>query len=137
MNQGLAVTDPKFIEKVLQSELSPEGTNDRDGIFAESLAAITKLPPGNVQNKLNDAAITLLYNTLPHPPATYVGPQYQFRSADGSGNNPLYPELGQSGRPYARSVQGKHPLPANVLPDPGLVFDTLLKARDVRVFSFL
>ncbi|TCD62866.1 hypothetical protein EIP91_006272 [Steccherinum ochraceum] len=53
-----------------------------------------------------------------------------FRTADGGGNNPLQPELGKAGTPYARSIQSKHPLPANVLPDPGLVFDSLLKARD-------
>ena len=57
---------------------------------------------------------------------------YAFRSADGSGNNPLFPNLGKAGMPYARSVQGKHPFAPNTLPDPGEVFDVLLKARDVR-----
>ena len=41
------------------------------------------------------------------------------------------PALGQAGTPYARSVQSKYPLPSNTLPDPGDVFDSLLKARDV------
>lgn len=135
IKHGLPVTDPKYGVKLLQAVTSSGGVNDRDGVFAESLALITKLPGGELQNKLNDAAMTTLYKTLPHPPATYIGPQYAFRSADGSGNNPLFPELGQAGRSYARSVQGKHPQPANVLPDPGLVFDTLLRAKNVRTMS--
>lgn len=60
-----------------------------------------------------------------------------FRTADGGGNNPFSPDLGRAGQPYARSVQSKHPLPANTLPDPGQVFDALLKARDVRLHSFV
>ena len=114
---------------------------------------------------MNDAVIAVLYNTLAHPPASFVGsdvsfatapaqpvangqqapsvaqgtslPRFQgnFRSADGSGNNPLMPGLGKAGTPYARSVQSRHPLPANVLPDTGLVFDSLLKARNVSLFS--
>ncbi|KAF9259927.1 hypothetical protein L218DRAFT_873505, partial [Marasmius fiardii PR-910] len=35
--------------------------------------------------------------------------------------------LGRAGEPYARSVQQSHPLAAHELPDPGLIFDTLLK----------
>ena len=60
---------------------------------------------------------------------------YAFRSADGSGNNTLFPNLGKAGTPYARSVQGKHPFAPNTLPDPGEVFDVLLKARDVCLLS--
>jgi hypothetical protein len=41
------------------------------------------------------------------------------------------PDLGKAGTTYARNVQTKKAMPLNALPDPGLVFDTLLKARDV------
>lgn len=132
-SRGPPITDPKAIEGVLNVLSSPDAIDDRKGVFTTALSAITKLPAGSLQNKLNDAAITTLYDTLPHPPSTFVGNQYAWRSADGSGNNPLVPDLGKAGSSYARSVQGKHPLPANALPDPGLVFDTLLKARDVSV----
>jgi hypothetical protein len=99
--------------------------------FTTALAAITRLPPGKIQDQANDAAITLLYNTLPHPPATQLGNATKFRSADGGGNALDSYDRGRAGTPYARSVQGKQPQPLNALPDPGLVFDTLLKARDV------
>jgi hypothetical protein len=42
------------------------------------------------------------------------------------------PDLGRAGMPYARNVQSKKSVPLSSLPDPGLVFDTLLKAKDVR-----
>jgi hypothetical protein len=40
--------------------------------------------------------------------------------------------MGQAGTPYSRSVQQYHAIPQNTLPDPGLVFDTLLKRDGVR-----
>jgi linoleate 10R-lipoxygenase len=84
----------------------------------------------------------VVYNDLAHPPATYIGPEYQFRTADGSNNNPEAPDLGKAGTPYARSVQQSNPLPRNQMPDAGLVFDTLLRREKVRLcteicFSFL
>lgn len=39
--------------------------------------------------------------------------------------------MGKAGMPYSRSVQQIHPLPGHMLPDPGLVFDTLLKREKV------
>jgi linoleate 10R-lipoxygenase len=74
-----------------------------------------------------------VYNDLPHPPATYIGPKYQWRTADGSFNNPDIPDLGKANTPYSRSVQQAHPLPASALPDAGLIFDTLLRRGEVRV----
>ena len=137
------VVDPTAANGILDFLANKDAIDDRKGFFTTALSTITKLPPGKLQDTLNDEAIAVLYNTLTHPPPTYIGPSYRFRSADGSGNNPVIPWLGKAGLPYARSVQSKHPLPANVLPDPGLVFDTILKARDVsasvgsaRLFSF-
>lgn len=59
---------------------------------------------------------------------------YAFRFADGSYNNVLCPTLGQAGSPYARSVPSSHLAPQFTLPDPGLLFDTLLK-RDKDSFD--
>ena len=72
-----------------------------------------------------------MYLDLPHPPSSYIGDKYAFRSADGSGNNLSDPNMGKAGTPYARSVQQTAPLPANALPDAGLVFDTLLRREKV------
>jgi len=84
------------------------------------------MPKGNLADTLNRKTITLLYRDLPHPPATFISNKYQWRQPDGSYNNPAYPDLGKAGTPYARSVQGVTPLPIAELPDPGLIFDSLL-----------
>ena len=65
--------------------------------------------------------------TAPNAQANNPRVKYAFRSADGSNNNPLFPTLGQAGSPYARSVPSTNNSPKSALPDPGLVFDTLLK----------
>ena len=54
---------------------------------------------------------------------------YAARSADGSGYNPLFPNMGKAGTAYARTVPPSKPRAPQSLPDPGLVFDTLLKRR--------
>ena len=56
---------------------------------------------------------------------------------DGSGNNISDPDMGKANHPYARSVQQKHALPQNMLPDAGLVFDTLLKREKVQAPIFV
>ncbi|KAG9091000.1 hypothetical protein FRC06_000785 [Ceratobasidium sp. 370] len=102
------------------------GMDDRKMMLEYVLVALSRTKPGSVlQQKLQDAVITLLYGDLPHPPATFVGSQ--FRSPDGSGNNPAMPDLGKAKTPYARSVQSTRPIPPSSLPSPELIFDTLLK----------
>ena len=182
----------------LQVLENPDAIDDRKGFFINVLSALCKLPQDDdFAKKANDNVITFLYNSLPHPPAAYIGSDpsgsvpwteanaaprpsgssstgpsgapswtpppanggpslppnalgqsgsagpppppprapWAFRNADGSGNNAWQPALGQSGRPYARDVENKTPLPANTLPDAGLVFDALLRSRgDVRDF---
>lgn len=89
-----------------------------------------------------------VYKDLPHPPSGYLAlpptssqpsaqaptsytpgtyVNYAYRSADGSNYNPLIPSMGQAGTPYARSVPSGVQTNLKNLPDPGLVFDTLLK----------
>lgn len=88
---------------------------------------MSSLPKGAVADLLNQKVVTLLYRDLPHPPASYIGDTYAWRQPDGSHNNPAQPDLGKAGTPYARSVQGVTAMPMCELPDPGLVFDSLLK----------
>jgi linoleate 10R-lipoxygenase len=89
-------------------------------------------PSSDLAKKLNNGVISTLYNTVPHPIASYLGPT-SFREADGGGNNIENPDVGRAGMPYARSVQGKAGLPRSSLPDPGLIFDTILKRKDVSI----
>ncbi|KAL4246560.1 hypothetical protein ABKN59_008750 [Abortiporus biennis] len=154
LNQNLSSVDPTLVVKLLSVVKSLDAVDDRTKVFNEALHAVGLIQDKKLQSQLNDALISVLYNTLQHPPATFVGtsllnstplpdptastsgtgsgPRLFFaaRNADGSGNNALSPSLGQAGQPYARSVQAKYPLAINNLPDPGTVFDSLLKARD-------
>jgi Animal haem peroxidase len=81
----------------------------------------------------------VVYKDLPHPVSGYLrlppsapatpppSLPYVFRPSNGSHYNPLYPAMGMAGTPYARTVPSRHTLPKDSLPDPDLVFDTLLK----------
>ncbi|KAI2473738.1 heme peroxidase [Annulohypoxylon bovei var. microspora] len=57
---------------------------------------------------------------------------HHYRTPDGSFNNPIQPNLGRAGAPYAKSVRNIKRL-HGVKPDPGLLFD-LLMARDDKHF---
>ncbi|KAG9119113.1 hypothetical protein FRC07_006027 [Ceratobasidium sp. 392] len=122
--------DPEHLSSIVDAILHGNtiGVDDRKMVLEHVLVALSRTKPGSVlQKKLQDAVINFLNADLPHPPATYIGATAQFRSPDGSGNNPLLPDLGKAGTPYARSVQSTMPIPPGNLPSPDLVFDTLLR----------
>lgn len=54
--------------------------------------------------------------------------KYGYRQADGSYNNVLYPSLRAAKMPYARTVKPAAAM-AGVLPDPGVIFDSILKRK--------
>ncbi len=83
------------------------------------------LPPGSKSlDELTSQFIKLLWETLEHPPLSYQGDEYKYRTADGSNNNILYPHLGKAGSYYARTVTPQT-LKPGVLPDPGVIFDAI------------
>ncbi|CAE6433839.1 unnamed protein product [Rhizoctonia solani] len=109
--------------------------DDRTGIFSKLFTAAAKLPQGTETSKtVNDYLIKTLYETLPHPPTSFVG-EDRFRTADGGRNNVNMPDLGRAGTSYARTVQGRKPQSPTCLPPPGMVYDELLgaKGNEVRV----
>lgn len=55
---------------------------------------------------------------------------YAYRSADGSYTSVIFPNIGQAGNPYVRSVPSACTRSPSCLPDPGLVFDSLLGRRN-------
>ncbi|KAJ6500909.1 heme peroxidase [Mycena sanguinolenta] len=131
-SKGAITPTPKIVVPFLDTVLHPAAIDDRKGAFSDGLTLLSRMPPGSdVAKNMSNSAISLLYNTLPHPRASLLGPVHSFREADGGGNNLQIPQLGRAGTPYARSVQGKWCYSPTSLPDPGLIFDTLMKARDV------
>ena len=105
------------------------GTDVPSSVGTSVTPAYAKAPAADI--KVDGKPISADSGSSPFVPRM----PFEFRSADGSNNNPLAPEMGKAGTSYARTVQAKHPVARNTLPDPGLVFDTLLKARDVCFFS--
>ncbi len=92
---------------------------------------MSRLPDGKLKAKLQTGVVELLYHDLSHPPATYLGKEHIWRTPDGSYNNVNNPDMGKAGNYYSRSVQQINPLPPSQLPDPGLLFDSLLKREKV------
>ncbi|KAG6865223.1 hypothetical protein C0991_004346 [Blastosporella zonata] len=130
--QGVYVPNPRDVDAFLDATINPTAIDDRKGAFATGLGIISRLDPdSDLGKKLNNAAIGQLYNTIPHPPEAFLGPDYCYRQADGGGNNLESPNYGRAGSAYARSVQGKSGLPYSSLPDAGLVFDSVLKRKGI------
>ncbi|KAG5648767.1 hypothetical protein DXG03_000115 [Asterophora parasitica] len=128
--KGGFTPNPKDLDAFFDAATHPTAVDDRKGAFATGLGILARLDPtSDVAKKLNNTVINTLYNTVPHPPASYLGPTNSFRQADGGGNNLGNPDVGRAGTPYARSVQGRAGLPKSSLPDPGLIFDSILKRK--------
>ena len=94
------------------------------------LRLASSLPEGSqALEDLTVKFVKLLWNNLEHPPLSMQGNEYKYRKADGSNNNIMYPHLGQAGSFYARTVTPQT-LQPGVLPDPGLIFDTVFARRE-------
>ncbi|KAJ0165001.1 Linoleate 10R-lipoxygenase [Colletotrichum tanaceti] len=78
-----------------------------------------------LREKLINDQVRIKYDKMLHPPLTYLGDAFQYRTADGSFNSALNPHLGQAGGPYAKTVPSKT-APLGALPDPEVLFDRLM-----------
>ncbi|KAK2798076.1 hypothetical protein FQN51_007895 [Onygenales sp. PD_10] len=119
--------------KFVKDTVKGKPMNDRLLAMENIIAMVGALPQGNKhRTKLTNILVTKLWDSLEHPPITFQGPQYYYRTPDGSYNcyqNVHFPNLGKAGMPYARSISSDHRLPG-VKPDPGLLFDLLMKRED-------
>ncbi|KAJ7079447.1 heme peroxidase [Mycena belliarum] len=132
--KGSGGEDPRILGAFLESALHPDAVDDRKGAFMDGISLLSHLPAtSSTAKQISDSAVTCLYETLPHPPPSELGATHSFRQADGRGNNLHDPELGRAGTRYARCVEGKSAVIPAALPDPELIFDTLLRARDRKV----
>lgn len=134
-----------------------KSVDDKTMIMERVIQLVAGLPHNSrLRVSLTNNLLNELWDSLDHPPMYYIGDEFQYRSADGSGNvsfcfwhlpspcapckssqtntsqqNAFMPRLGAAGSTYARSVQ---PVvrPVGALPDPGLIFDSLMCRRDYR-----
>ncbi|KAK2678791.1 hypothetical protein RAB80_003972 [Fusarium oxysporum f. sp. vasinfectum] len=101
------------------------------GLDGQSLATIAgSLSDYSVQRqKLINDQVKDKYDKMLHPPLTYLGDAFQYRTADGKFNSAMNPHLGQAGAPYAKTVPSKT-APLGALPDPSDLFDKLMAREE-------
>ncbi|KAH8832679.1 linoleate diol synthase [Flagelloscypha sp. PMI_526] len=121
------VPDITSLGSVVDALTHSDAIDDRKFLLEHVLTFQSQLPDSEFSRALGSKTVQLLYNDLTHPPATIIGDKFKFRTADGSYNNIDAPEIGRAGTPYSRSVQQSTAPKKNELPDPGLIFDTLLR----------
>jgi hypothetical protein len=123
---GRTLPNLQVLHDIIKTVLTGGIIDDRSYLIENLIQVVTSLPNGSgLRDNLSSAFISRLWNTLQHPPISYLGAEFKYRTADGHNNNIMYPQLGAAGSHYARTVTPLHPRPS-VLPDPSLIFDTLL-----------
>ncbi|KAF1991439.1 hypothetical protein K402DRAFT_409649 [Aulographum hederae CBS 113979] len=122
----LDLDDYVTLSNVLKEKLNGPLQDDKDYLMEKLITVVSKLSDDSkLGKKLTGDFVSVLYNDLQHPPQSYLGSDYQYRSADGSFNSLIHPNLGKANTPYARTVPPKT-MQNGALPDPSVLFDTLL-----------
>ncbi|KAI5850166.1 heme peroxidase [Morchella snyderi] len=123
-----------LIVEIVKEKISGKPMDDRTMIMERMIQLVAGLPESSfARKKVTEVLVGQLWNSLQHPPVSYVGPLYQNRQPDGSYNNTLQPNLGKAGTPYARSLRPcviKSVKSCGAKPDPGLIFDLLMSRGD-------
>ncbi|GIJ87821.1 hypothetical protein Asppvi_006734 [Aspergillus pseudoviridinutans] len=129
----LGFKDFKTLKEVIESKLpGAQLVDDKTMLMERIIQLVSRLPHNSKhREELTNAFLTELWDSLPHPPLSYMGNDYAYRSADGSNNNPTLPWLGAANTPYARTTAPLIIQPGG-LPDPGLVFDTLFARQTFK-----
>ncbi|KAK6525979.1 hypothetical protein TWF281_011022 [Arthrobotrys megalospora] len=119
------------VQPILELAMSKgKPMDDRKMTMEKIIAMTSSLPKSSpVRAALTNKVIDGAWESLQHPPLSYLGDDRQYRQPDGSYNNVLFPDLGKAGMPYAKTCKSLVPK-QGVNPDPGLLFDLLLARRD-------
>ncbi|ROV91089.1 hypothetical protein VPNG_09932 [Cytospora leucostoma] len=120
--------DIKTLVELIKSKLhGNEPLDDKTMLLERIIQLVAGLPSKSRSRvKLTNQLVNQLWYSLDHPVLTYIGEDQMYRTADGSYNNPLYPQMGAAGTTYARSVRPTV-MPPGALPDPGLIYDSVMK----------
>jgi hypothetical protein len=129
----LGVSDVKTLMDLFTEKLTGELTDDKTYLMEGLIRTAAKLPDGSKNREvLTNKFLTQLWNDLEHPPKSYLGAKYQYRSADGSFNSLTHPQLGAAGTPYARTVKPSM-IQTPARPDPGVVFDSVMTRKHAEL----
>lgn len=128
----LGISDVKTLIEIQGKKMSGEPVDDKTYLMEGLIRTAAKLPDGSKnREKLTNQFLSQLWNDLQHPPLSYLGSKYQYRSADGSFNSLVHPQLGAAGTPYARTVKPTL-MQTPALPDAGVVFDSVMTRKHVE-----
>ncbi|KAF2020693.1 heme peroxidase [Aaosphaeria arxii CBS 175.79] len=128
LKPGRVESNKKLVKSLLQAALNGGLVDDKQYVPERFIQILASLPEDSRARDIGSGILLKsLWDNLQHPPLGYVGEPFKYRTADGSNNNVLFPHIGKSGSFYARSVTPRH-LPT-ALPDPNVLFDTLLARR--------
>ncbi|KAL5334321.1 heme peroxidase [Aspergillus crustosus] len=123
--RSLGFKDFASLKDVIKTKINGELTDDKTMIMERVIQIVSSLGSNSkMRADLTGVFLDELWGSLPHPPLSYMGNDYAYRSADGSNNNPTLPWLGAANTAYSRSIAPLTVQPGG-LPDAGLVFDTL------------
>ncbi|KAL4879986.1 hypothetical protein BJY04DRAFT_228887 [Aspergillus karnatakaensis] len=127
--RALGIEDAATIKDYVDNNARGSLVDDKSMLMERVIRLVAKLPSKSQSREwLTHKFLGSLWDSLPHPPLSYVGDKYAYRSADGSNNNPVLPQLGAANTEYARTTEPRTMRPPN-LPDAGLIFDSIF-ARD-------
>ncbi|KAF2792478.1 hypothetical protein K505DRAFT_246585 [Melanomma pulvis-pyrius CBS 109.77] len=129
----LRISDVKTLIDIQKMKMSGEPTDDKTYLMEGLIRTAAKLPDDSKnREKLTNSFLEQLWNDLQHPPQSYLGAKFQYRSADGSNNSLIHPQLGAAGTPYARTVKPSM-VQTPARPDPGVVFDSVMVRKHAEL----
>ncbi|CAG7960545.1 unnamed protein product [Penicillium olsonii] len=128
--KSLGFRDANTVKDLVANKASGELIDDKTYLMERIIQMVADLP-GSSKNRpeLTSVFLDELWNSIPHPPLSYMGTEFQYRSADGSNNNPTLPWLGAANTAYCRTIPPLTIQPSG-LPDAGLIFDTLYARQE-------
>ncbi|KAH8646783.1 linoleate diol synthase [Xylariales sp. PMI_506] len=128
----IGLKEVKVVVKMLKGKLKGQPMDDKTMLMEQVIQLVAGLPSNSkLREELTNNFLNELWGSLDHPPLLYIGDKFQYRMADGSWNNPLMPQLGAAGSAYARTCR-PGVVPLGALPDPGLIFDTIMSRTNYR-----
>jgi hypothetical protein len=131
--KSVSLRDIKTLRDLVRNKMQGTGVVDDKTMLMERVIQLVSDMPhrSRLREELTNAFVNELWTSLEHPPLLSVGLDVRYRSADGSLNNPLMPNLGAAGATYARSCR-PGTLPLGALPDPGQIFDSIFARHQYR-----
>ncbi|KAJ5439701.1 Linoleate 10R-lipoxygenase [Penicillium daleae] len=123
--KSLGFRDLNTVKDLIKTKATGELIDDKTYLMERIIQLVADMP-GHSKHRvdLTNQFLDELWDSLPHPPLSFMGDDYKYRSADGSNNNPTLPWLGAANTPYCRTIPPLTIQPTG-LPDPGLLFDSL------------